>query len=104
MISYGLDGHNEHSLIIDNTGYLNVFSAENNWELDKRISLFSDLAEDAKPSIIASKAHELIYIIHEQEVTAVDLHDGEVIGHFDLNFVPAKATWLGVASKEEHGH
>jgi len=104
LVSYGFDGHNEHGLIIDNTGHLNVFSAENNWELDKRISLFSELAEGAKPSIVASKAHELIYIIHEQEVTTVDLHDGEVVGHFDLDFTPAKAAWLGVASEEEHDH
>lgn len=104
LVSYGFDGHNEHSLIIDSAGYLNVFSAENNWELDKRISLFTDLAEDAKPSIVASKAHELIYIIHGQEVVTVDLHEGEVLGHFDLDFTPAKAAWLGVASEEEHEH
>ena len=104
LVSYGFDGHNEHGVIIDNTGHLNVFSAESNWQLDKRISLFNDLAEDAKPSIVASKAHELIYIIHEQEVTTVDLHDGEVVGHFDLDFTPAKAAWLGVAAEEEHDH
>ncbi len=34
----------------------------------------------------------------------VDLHDGEVINHFDLDFVPGKAAWLGVANEEEHQH
>lgn len=100
----GFDGHNEHMLILDNTGQLNVFSAENEWQLDKRIAVFSTLAEDASPLIIASKAHEIIYIVHEQEVTEIDLHEGVVIGHFDLDFTPGKAAWLGVAAHEEHAH
>ncbi len=103
-VTYGFDGHNEHMLILDNTGKLNIFSAEANWGLDKKIALYSELAEEAKPLIIASKAHELVYVINGQEVTTVDLHDGEVIGHFDLDFTPAKAAWLGVASEEEHDH
>ncbi|MFQ3209682.1 MAG: hypothetical protein ACI9HU_001179 [Colwellia sp.] len=103
-VTYGFDGHNEHALILDNEGQLNVFSAENNWQLDQRIAVFDTLAEDAKPSIVASKAHELIYIINGQEVTTVDLHDGEVVGHFDLDFAPGKAAWLGVAGEEEHEH
>ena len=104
LVSYGFDGHNEHGLILDNTGQLNVFSAETNWQLDKRISVFNALAEDAKPSIIASKAHELIYIINGQEVTTVDLHEGEVVGHFTLDFTPGKAAWLGISTDEEHSH
>ena len=103
-LTYGFDGHNEHMLILDNTGQLNVFSAENNWQLDSRIEVFSALAEDSKPLIISSKAHELIYIIHEQEVTEIDLHEGVVVGHFDLTFTPGKAAWLGVAGEEEHDH
>jgi hypothetical protein len=104
LVTYGFDGHNEHGLILDNEGQLNVFSAENNWQLDQRIAVFETLAEDAKPSIVASKAHELIYIINGQEVTTVDLHEGEVVGHFDVNFTPGKAAWLGIAGEEEHVH
>lgn len=104
LVSYGFDGHNEHGLILDNEGQLNVFSAENNWQLDKRIPVFETLAEDDKPLLIASKAHELIYIINGQEVTTIDLHEGEVVGHFDVDFTPSKAAWLGVAAEEEHDH
>ncbi|MBU2892308.1 hypothetical protein KO495_03100 [Colwellia sp. D2M02] len=103
-VTYGFDGHNEHMLILDNTGQLNLFAAENNWTLEKRIPVFENLAEDAAPFIIASKAHELIYVINGQEVTTIDLHDGEVVGHFDLDFTPSKAAWLGVAAEEEHDH
>ena len=103
-VTYGFDGHNEHMLILDNKGHLNMFAAENNWALDKRIAVFDALAEDAKPTIIASKAHEFIYIINEQEVTTIDLHEGTVVGHFDLNFVPGKAAWLGIAGEEAHEH
>lgn len=103
-ITYGFDGHNEHMVILDNTGQLNVFSAENNWQLDSRIPVFSELAEDAEPLIIASKAHDLIYIINGQEVTEIDLHGGVIVGHFDLDFTPGKAAWLGVAAHEEHDH
>ncbi len=104
LIAYGFDGHHEHGLILDSEGQLNVFSAEDNWALDKRIPVFDSLAADAKPLLIASKAHEVIYIIHDQEVTTIDLHEGEVVEHFDLNFVPGKAAWLGVAAEEEHEH
>ncbi len=103
-VTYGFDGHNEHMLILDNTGHLNLYPAEDSWAFEKRISIFDSLAEDAKPAIIASKAHELVYIINGQEVTIVDLHEGEVSGHFDLDFMPGKAAWLGVAAEEEHAH
>ncbi len=103
-VTYGFDGHNEHMLILDNTGHLNLYPAEDSWAFEKRISIFDSLAEDAKPAIIASKAHELVYIINGQEVTIVDLHEGEVSGHFDLDFMPGKAAWLGVAAEEEHDH
>ncbi|MDP2559581.1 hypothetical protein [Psychrobium sp. 1_MG-2023] len=103
-VTYGFDGHNEHLLILDNEGHLNLYSAEENWQFDSRIEVFETLAEDAKPVIVASKAHELVYIINGQEVTTIDLHDGEVKGHFDLDFTPGKAAWLGVAAEEEHEH
>jgi hypothetical protein len=103
-ITYGFDSNNENMLILDNMGQLNMFSADNNWQLDKRIAVFSALAEDAKPLIIASKADEVIYIIREQKVTEIDLDEGIVVGHFDLNFAPGKAAWLGVAEHEDHAH
>jgi hypothetical protein len=103
-ISYGFDGHNEHLLILDNAGYLNLYSAESDWQFESSIEIFATLAEDANPLIVSSKAHELVYIINGQEVTTIDLHDGEVVGHFDLGFTPGKAAWLGVADEEEHEH
>lgn len=103
-VTDGFDGHNEHLLILDNDGHLNVYSAESDWQFEMAIEVFEPLGNNAKPMIIASKAHEVIYIINGQEVTAVDLHDGEVTGHFDLDFVPGNAAWLGVAEEEEHDH
>lgn len=103
-VTYGFDGHQEHMLILDNTGQLNVFSAEDNWQLDKRIPVFNTLAEDAKPRIIASKAHEIIYIINQQKVTEIDLDEGVVVGSFDVNFIPGHVAWLGVADDTEHEH
>jgi hypothetical protein len=102
---YAFDGHHEHLLLLDSNGALNAYSAEHDWALEQTIPVFETLADDVRPLIISSKAHELVYIIHEQEVTIVDLHEGEVTGHFDLAFVPGKAAWLGVgAAEEEHVH
>jgi len=101
---YAFDGHQEHFLLLDKNGALNAYSAEHNWELEKTIPVFETLADDVRPLIISSKAHELIYIINGQEVTTVDLHEGEVVGHFDLDFMPSQAAWLGVAVEEEHEH
>ena len=103
-VTYGFDGHNEHMLILDNEGHLNLFSAESHWQFEKRFKVYDTLAEEAKPLIISSKAHPLVYIINGQEVTTIDLHDGKVVEHFDLDFMPGKAAWLGVAAKEEHQH
>ena len=103
-VTYGFDGHNEHMLILDNKGHLNLYSAESNWQFERSIEVFESLSEEAKPLIVSSKAHELVYIINGQEVTTIDLHDGEVVGHFDLDFTPTKAAWLGVAAEEEHEH
>jgi len=101
---YGFDAHHEHLLLLDKNGALNAYSAEHDWELEQTIPVFEALADDVRPLIIASKAHELVYIINGQEVTTVDLHEGEVVGHFDLDFTPGKATWLGVGAEEEHEH
>jgi hypothetical protein len=103
-VIYGFDGHNEHLLILDSKGYLNVFPAEDNWQLEERFKVFDNLAVGATPSIVASKADDLIYIINEQQVTAVDLHEGEVVNSFELNFTPGNAAWLGIAVEEEHEH
>ena len=101
---YAFDGHHEHLLLLDKNGALNAYSAEHDWELEKTIPVLEPLADDVRPLIIASKAHELVYIINGQEVTTVDLHEGEVVGHFDLDFMPGKAAWLGVGAEEEHEH
>ncbi len=102
---YAFDAHHEHLLLLDRNGALNAYSAEDDWELEQTIPVFEALANDVRPLIISSKAHEHVYIIHEQEVTEIDLHDGEVVGHFDLDFTPGKAAWLGVsAAEEEHEH
>ncbi len=101
-VTYAFDGHNEHMLILDNQGDLNLYSAENDWQFETSIEVFDTLADDAKPLIVSSKAHELVYIINGQEVTTVDLHEGLVVDYFDLSFVPGKAAWLGVAAEEEH--
>ena len=101
---YAFDGHHEHFLLLDKDGALNAYSAEHDWELEKTIPVFEALADDVRPLIIASKAHELVYIINGKEVTEVDLHEGVVVGHFDLDFTPVKAAWLGVAAEEEHAH
>jgi len=103
-VSYGFDGHNEHMLILDNQGYLNLYSAESDWQFESRINVFDNLTEEASPVIVPSKADELIYIINGQEVTTVDLHEGVVVGHLELDFVPGKAAWLGIAIEEAHDH
>lgn len=101
---YAFDAHHEHFLLLDKNGALNAYSAEHDWELEKTIPVLEPLADDVRPLIISSKAHELIYIINGQKVTTVDLHEGEVVGHFDLDFTPGEAAWLGVAAEEEHEH
>lgn len=103
-VTYGFDGHNEHMLILDSEGHLNLYSAESNWQFENSIEVFDTQDEDAKPLIVSSKAHELVYIVNGQEVTTVDLNEGVVVGHFDLDFMPGKAAWLGVANEEEHEH
>jgi len=100
---YAFDGHHEHLLLLDSKGALNIYSAENNWQLEKSIQVFDGLANDVSPLIVSSKAYEQAYIIHEQTVTEIDLEEG-VVGHFDLDFLPGKATWLGVGAAEEHAH
>jgi len=103
-VTYGFDGHNEHMLILDSEGHLNLYSAENNWQFENSIEVFDTPDEVKKPLIVPSKAHEFVYIVNGQEVTTIDLHEGEVVGHFDLDFIPGKAAWLGVANEEEHEH
>jgi len=103
-LTYGFDGHNEHLLILDSDGYLNLYPAEDDWVFEERFEVFSDLEDGAEPSIIASKSSEVVYIINGDEVFSVDLHEGEVSEILHLDFTPAGAAWLGIAAEEEHDH
>jgi hypothetical protein len=103
-VVYSFDGHKEHMLILDNEGYLNLYSAEDDWTFEKRILVIEDLATDADPIIVSSKAGEVIYIINDQQVTSVDLDDEHVEEILTLDFAPSGAVWLGIAEEEEHDH
>lgn len=105
---FGLDGHHEHFLLLDKHGHLNAYSAEDNWQLEHSIPVFDSIDVADKPALIASKSEEVVYIVHQQKVTTVDLHEGKVVNEFELDFnhvVSAySSAWLGLASEEEHEH
>lgn len=103
-LSYGFDGHHEHMAMLDNTGKLNLYAAEDNWQLSARIDVFDSIEADAKPIIIASKAHEHLYVIHEHHVMTVNLETQEVTESIHLDFDAGKAAWLGIKGEHEHDH
>lgn len=105
-LSYGFDGFDEHALMLDNKGFLNVYNAAENFALEKRIAVFNEMDADSneKPLLVAAKSDEQVYVIYQKEVHQIDLEEGKVVTHFELDFDASSATWVGVFEQEEHDH
>ncbi len=115
---YGFAEQGEKFVLLDNTGALTIFnyhghehegSDEPAFEFAAKLALteanLDDLPTGARFQLAISAADDKVYVTDPiaRQLHTVDLHDAEVVNTKQLNFIPHRITWLGIA-KPEHRH
>lgn len=120
---YGFAEQGEKFLLLDNTGALTIFNyhghehdhvhtlAEGDaFEYVTKIALNTGsnttLPEGSSFNLAISASDDKVYVSNPitRQVLTIDLHDGEVVAEQELNYVPGKMVWLGIATPAEDHH
>ncbi|WP_395338468.1 5-methyltetrahydrofolate--homocysteine methyltransferase [Ningiella sp. W23] len=111
-IAYSFTYDGEHALILDSLGFLTVLSGHvhagvNEFEFEGRIDIseqdLSLMPEGQNFSMTVSQNGGYAFVSDPiaQHVVMVHIEDREIEGDFELDFVPASLTWLGIAEHED---
>lgn len=118
---YGYAEQGEKFVLLDNTGALTIFNyhghehegeAEPAFEFVAKLALttsdLADLPAGARFQLAISAADDKVYVTDPiaRQLHTIDLHDAEVVSSKQLNFVPHRITWLGIAepAHDHHDH
>ncbi|MCP4320685.1 MAG: hypothetical protein GY787_02250 [Alteromonadales bacterium] len=117
MLAYTTDAHQEHFIVLDSEGYLNLFSIENNYTLEQRfmvLDIAAPVASEAKAApatikhkIVASGSQEQVFITNpaDNTILEVDLVAMKVTNTLQLDFTPNIIAWLGIKEQDaDHAH
>ena len=113
--SYSFAFGGEQFLILDNLGYLTVLELHEHdghmeWEFAGRIDITEEdvasMPEGMSFSMTVAQNGHYAYVADPiaQHVLQVHLEDMEIEGDIELDFVPSKISWLGIAEESEHDH
>ncbi len=103
QVALSYDG--ERLLVVMSDGELRMYEAH---DLDLLASASGFLSEEidpgfwARPHIATAPGHIFVTDSAAGEVIALDSHDLEVVGHWDVDGKPTKIAFVGILDKEEH--
>ncbi len=103
QVALSYDG--ERLLVVMSDGELRMYEAH---DLDLLASVSGFLSDEidpgfwARPHIATAPGHIFITDSAAGEVLALDTHDLEVVGHWDVDGKPTKIAFVGILDKEEH--
>ncbi|MCE2570070.1 hypothetical protein [Motilimonas eburnea] len=109
-LAYTVDHHQDHFLVLDNQGYLNVFEIEDDFKLVARPQVFAAppaLGEGQKIYMTTSGSQNTVFIANQgsNQLIAFDLDHHEIDSTIDLAFTPAHLAWVGIPqTPTEHHH
>ncbi|WP_017217823.1 hypothetical protein [Pseudoalteromonas sp. NJ631] len=112
---YGFSASGEHIVVMDSAGKLSVFAAhehdgEHHWEAEHEVMVSESLAKGQSFSLALSQAEEAVFVSDSANklIKKFDLEAGAWSQTFELDIVPGKLVWLGIAKSEaahdEHEH
>ncbi|MDX3774634.1 5-methyltetrahydrofolate--homocysteine methyltransferase [Chromatiaceae bacterium AAb-1] len=111
--------HGEKFVIVDDLGYLTILNyhghshasaATEPFEVAAKLQLttadVTAMPAGSNFELAVSAASDEVYILNplDRSVLTVDLTAGEVVNKLELDFLPFKLVWLGIAGEEEHDH
>ncbi len=103
-LAYGVDHHQEHFLMLDSAGELNVFEIKQDFTFITRFKLFDvvpTLTGKQRFVMTSSGSNHHVYISNpvDKQLLVVDLEAKKVTSTIDLEFEPNKLAWLGIENK-----
>lgn len=107
-VGYAFADHGELFLVLDNQGGLTVLNTDD-WELSGdrlQVTVSEQAPEDSRFELSVSGDGHYVYVSDpaSREIVAVDIDHIEILERFELDFIPHKLAWLGVAGGVVHGH
>jgi hypothetical protein len=109
-IGYGFADEGSLFIILDNTGNLTLINTDS-WAVTKRVQAISSnlsaLPAGSKFELALTPGH-VAYVSDPiaNQIKQINLDEGKVSDTIQLNFIPNKLTWLGIAEPAtgEHSH
>lgn len=112
LTGYGFADHGEKFVLLDNQGYLTILNyhghehegaAEPAFEFAAKVQLttadISTMPAGSRFELAISASDDKVYVLNpiDRSLLTVDLADAEVVATKQLNFMPHKLVWLGIA-------
>ncbi|MEO3864380.1 5-methyltetrahydrofolate--homocysteine methyltransferase [Rheinheimera fenheensis] len=123
LVGYGFADKGEKFVLLDNQGYLTILNyhghehdvaaaaEEPAFEFAAKVQLttadVSTMPEGSRFELAISASDDKVYVTNPIDSTllTVDIADAEVVATKQLNFIPHKLVWLGIAEAgEAHDH
>lgn len=120
LTGYGFADHGSKFVLLDSLGYLTILhyhghehegTDEAAFEFVAKVQLttadVATMPEGSRFELAISASDDKVYVINpiDQTLLSVDTADAEIIATKQLNFVPHKLVWLGIAEPAEaHDH
>lgn len=107
-IAYSFADEGDLFVILDNTGNLTLIDTDS-WNVTKRVQAISSnlgaLPAGSKFELALTPGH-MAYVTDPiaNQIKQIDLDEGKVGETIQLNFIPNKLTWLGIAEPATGGH
>ncbi|WP_213998956.1 5-methyltetrahydrofolate--homocysteine methyltransferase [Arsukibacterium sp.] len=118
---YGFADHGEKFVLLDNQGYLTILNyhgheheeeatEEPAFEFVAKVQLttadVSTMPAGSRFELAISASDDKVYVLNpiDSSLLTVDVADGEVVATQQLNFMPHKLVWLGIAEPAAHDH
>ena len=107
-LAYGFADGGELFVILDNQGWLTLLNT-NDWSVKIRIQAITSniaaLPSGSRFELALTPGH-IAYVSDPiaNQIKAIDLDEGTVSTSLQLNFVPGKFTWLGLADPQGSHH
>ncbi|AZZ99762.1 hypothetical protein [Pseudoalteromonas sp. R3] len=121
---FGFSHDGEHIVTLDSAGKLSILSGheheaeqssehqgEHHWEVAHEVVVtaadLKDMPKDHSFSLALSYAEEAVFVTDPiaKQIKKYDLETGELVQTIELDVIPNKLVWLGIAKSEEgHNH
>ncbi|CAM4412067.1 YncE family protein [Pseudoalteromonas maricaloris] len=115
IASFGFSFAGEHVVVMDTAGKLSIFAGhdhdgEHHFEAAGEVQVsdadLTTMPEGHGFQITFSHSEQAVYVSDPiaKQIKKFDLEEAKLVDTFELDYVPEKLVWLGIAAEESHDH